>query len=437
MREFFRGQGPSAFRQSGTHRHPRASPLINLFGGHCRYYSVVRNTFLSRLGQRIAVLIFIAGAGAGAFIVARQEHPSAQEPLPFPLVVTCLAGMVAVPIAFAVGRVVGLLLARVPIRRVALGAPPALIRFRLGQTQVELGPVLMRYRITNAIPAARWRIAVIHISGPLGNLAAAGVFASIPAVRPYGTAIALIVGAYGVAPFVPFRTKTGMPSAGYGLILLARMGRAEAGLRRLTSEPGWPERPELLKYLLTRRDAAAYTSLLFTRLGQENRTGELAEWHARLWGHAAPLLPGMNARAEQRLAHILHSATDGLLNRPDVPREAAEHGEKYLEWAIPRLPEDYRPAAKHSLAVADLRQGRFAEVEPLCTPLLSGDLMPEHRATVLATIVLARSALGLESRRFLEEAISLAPDADLVGEASAAVSTADAADNPTGPELTH
>lgn len=386
-----------------------------------QYYPVVKNKFLLAIGQQIAFLILIAGTGAGVFIAALEAHASTKESQLLPFAVICLGGMLATCGVSAAGRVLGLLLARVPIHRIALGAPPAMIRFRLGRTQVELGPVLLRCRISNAIPAARWRIAVIYISGPLGNLVGAGILASIPAARPYGTGLALMLGAYGVAPFVPFRTKKGMPSAGYGLIALAVLGRAEANLRRLTGEPGWPERPELLKYLLARRDAAGYTTLLVKRLRQENRTSELAEWHARLWGHAAPLLPDMNARAKQRLAFILHGATDGLLNSPDVTRGAAEHGEKYLRWAGPRLPEEYDPAAAHTLAVAYLRQGRFDEVEPLCTPLLSGDLVPAHRATVLATIVLARVALGQESQRLLEEAVAVAPNADLVGEASAAV----------------
>lgn len=385
----------------------------------------MENKFLLAIGRQIALVICLAGGAAGMIASMLQAYTPTPEALLFRFAVVFICSLAAGNSSFVVGRVLCLLVLRVPIRQILLGAP-ALIRLHLGQTQVELGLPFARGAVRSGPVASRRRAALIHASGPLGNLVAAGILASIPAARPYGTGIALMLGAYGVMNFVPFRTKEGKLSAGYALIALAVLGRAEANLRRLTAEPGWPERPELLKYLLAKRDAAGYTTLLIKRLQRENRTGELAEWHARLWGHAEPLLPDMNARAKQRLAFILHGATDGLLNSPDVTRSAAEHGEKYLRWAGPRLPEECDPAAAHTLAVAYLRQGRFDEVEPLCTPLLSGDLMSEHRATVLATIVLARSALGEESQHLLKEAVALAPDADLVGEASAAVGEAPA-----------
>jgi hypothetical protein len=54
--------------------------------------------------------------------------------------------------------------------------------------------------------------------------------------------------------------------------------------------------------------------------------------------------------------------------------------------------------------------------EELCWPLLDlPDLTDAHRATVLATIVLARRALGRPYQRALAEALALAPAAELVG----------------------
>lgn len=67
--------------------------------------------------------------------------------------------------------------------------------------------------------------------------------------------------------------------------------------------------------------------------------------------------------------------------------------------------------------MARLRQGRFGEVEPLCAPGLASDVGPDDRATVLATIALARRALGQPHAGLLTEAIALSPDADLVAEA--------------------
>jgi hypothetical protein len=81
-----------------------------------------------------------------------------------------------------------------------------------------------------------------------------------------------------------------------------------------------------------------------------------------------------------------------------------------------------RSNVRHSLAVARLRQGRAAEVEPLCAGILGEELKPDDRATVLATVAMARRALGQPGRAELDEALSLDPEADLVGEALLATS---------------
>ncbi len=72
---------------------------------------------------------------------------------------------------------------------------------------------------------------------------------------------------------------------------------------------------------------------------------------------------------------------------------------------------------EHTLALARLRQGRFDEVEPLCESGLAADFGPDNRATILATIVIARRALGRPHADLLAEAVALSPDADLVAEA--------------------
>jgi hypothetical protein len=77
-----------------------------------------------------------------------------------------------------------------------------------------------------------------------------------------------------------------------------------------------------------------------------------------------------------------------------------------------------RYAALHTLATARLRQGRLAEVEPLCAEVLASAPDPGTRATTLATVVLARRALGEPYEELLAEAVALSPDADLVAEAA-------------------
>ena len=60
---------------------------------------------------------------------------------------------------------------------------------------------------------------------------------------------------------------------------------------------------------------------------------------------------------------------------------------------LERLPKFSRPDRQTSLAttlaLARPRQGRFAEVEPLCADVLADELEPDKRARVLATVVLA------------------------------------------------
>jgi len=53
----------------------------------------------------------------------------------------------------------------------------------------------------------------------------------------------------------------------------------------------------------------------------------------------------------------------------------------------------------------------------LCADALSADLDPDVRASVLATVAMARHALLLSGRQQLDEALTLDPEAELVSEA--------------------
>jgi hypothetical protein len=62
-------------------------------------------------------------------------------------------------------------------------------------------------------------------------------------------------------------------------------------------------------------------------------------------------------------------------------------------------------------------------VESLCAPGLAGDYGPDTRATILATVALARRALGQPYADLLAKAMALSPNADLVAEATGLVPT--------------
>jgi hypothetical protein len=148
----------------------------------------------------------------------------------------------------------------------------------------------------------------------------------------------------------------------------------------------------------------------------QGRTGELLELHAGF----AKTPAGPDALDQAR---ALQEVEYHVLLAPDLPLNVLDEAACRVQWAAAKHllkemkdPVD-RAGLKHSVAVARLRQGRFAEVERLCAPTLAVDVGPDNRATVLATIVLARRALGQPHGDLLAEAVALSPDADLVTEA--------------------
>jgi hypothetical protein len=147
-------------------------------------------------------------------------------------------------------------------------------------------------------------------------------------------------------------------------------------------------------------------------LRRQGRIGELLELHA---GFGAP-----TDRYAWEEARSLQAVEDTLLLVPGLPPGVIDEAASRVQWILDNYPfeakEDPMPrsAVEHTLALARLRQGRFGEVEPLCASSLAAGLSPDDRATVLATIALARRALGQPHADLLAEAVALSPDADLV-----------------------
>jgi hypothetical protein len=150
-------------------------------------------------------------------------------------------------------------------------------------------------------------------------------------------------------------------------------------------------------------------------LRRQGRTRELLELHTGFGRPAGP------HAAEQ--ARSLECVEYNVLLEPGLPPEVLDEAASRVQWIAASYPHEQQEdpkvhaAMEHTLAVARLRQGRFGEVEPLCAPSLATDVGPDNRATVLATIALARRALGQPHASLLAEAVTLSPDADLVAEA--------------------
>jgi hypothetical protein len=126
-------------------------------------------------------------------------------------------------------------------------------------------------------------------------------------------------------------------------------------------------------------------------------------------------------------ARLLHSVEYSVLLVPGLSAEMIDQAARRVHWVIANYPFDAdngslpRSAVEHTMALARLRQGRFSEVEPWCASSLASVLRPDDRATVLATIAMARHGLGQPYEEPLAEAVALSPHADLVPEASGRV----------------
>ena len=173
-------------------------------------------------------------------------------------------------------------------------------------------------------------------------------------------------------------------------------------------------------FLTAFRADAPHTRLgagsLAPMLRRQGRVGELLELHT---GYAVPA-----GRFASDQARSLHAVEYELLLVPGLPPAVTDEAASRVEWILGNYPfaaEEAsmpRPAVEHTLALARLRQGRFAEVAPLCAAGLAGDHGPDARATMLATVALARRALGQPHADLVAAAVSLSAHADLVAEAA-------------------
>jgi hypothetical protein len=189
----------------------------------------------------------------------------------------------------------------------------------------------------------------------------------------------------------------------------------------MVRHPGRALAPEQVTRWLTaywQREPLALHAVGFVgkSLRLEGRITELLALHADL-----PLPAGPHAK---QLTIVMHMLDWEVLLVPGLPAAAVDQAVARVEWVLrsaefePGAKQWSREAVLHTLALGRLRQGRFAEVGELCRLVLAvPDLPAGSRATVVATVALARLAAGLPYQRALDEARSLDPHADLVAEA--------------------
>jgi hypothetical protein len=219
-----------------------------------------------------------------------------------------------------------------------------------------------------------------------------------------------------LAAVIVSREARGLPDADIRAAA-ATLTAVGDGLEAAAAELKVALHPEAMLRAFREGDPAARLSVggIALMLRQQRRIGELLDVHA---GFGEPA--GRNWQAQ---AQSLHDVEYNLLCVPGLPPEVIDEAAVRTRWLLENYPckakqdSQLRSAMEHTLALARLRQGRFDEVEPLCESGLAADVGPDNRATLLATLVIARRALGQPHADLLAEAVALSPDADLVAQA--------------------
>jgi hypothetical protein len=369
------------------------------------------------LGRPLSALVLGAVVYAGSRVVSIA--PPASTALPAAIAIS--AGLVLAAVALgivvrALGQAVAAQLLGQPVSAICLGGPPALAAISLGRVQLGLG---LRLRATvsysaDAMPAGRR--AVVDAAGPAADLLAAAGGLLMPLPHWQADILAVTIAAWGLSGLVPARTAAGGLSDGARLLQAPARRRAGAGFRRLLDQPGWSSQPGAADRLLQACALEAPAARDWVR-DLAGHGDDLMRLHAQAW-----TLPGP---ADRPLQAGVRDLTWGVLARPGLAGPAADLAAGRVEWLEQHAGERRDTAAARgglrlALAVARLRQGRLAEVEPLCAEASGAGLTPPSQATMLALVALARHALrqpGRPGRPPLDAALALDPAADLVAEA--------------------
>jgi hypothetical protein len=295
-------------------------------------------------------------------------------------------------------------------------APPALVTFHVGALPVGLG-CRLRGRVTyDGSGRSALRDAVITAAGPAANLLSAPLFFLLPLPRWITAYLALITLASGLQDLAPATGRGDVRSDGSKLLRMPARQRASADIAELLDTPDWSARPDAADGLVRAYclDVPEASECL---LGPASRPDVLLDLYRQDW--TLPDHPSADA------IRAIHHLSWKLVSTAGLATELADLAASRIEWVLGQLDRDkenpvVKPYnARHTLAVARLRQGRPADVRRLCADALAADLTPADRATVLATVAMARDALLLSGHQAVDEALALDPDADLVGEAVA------------------
>jgi hypothetical protein len=268
--------------------------------------------------------------------------------------------------------------------------------------------------------------ALIAAAGPAADLVTAPLVLLLPIPRWAAVYLVVIMAASGLANLIPAKTEGGSLSDGVTLIRTRARSRATADIRELLAAPDWSHRPDAAGRLINGwvRDVPAAEECL-KQLPDDRAV--LLRLYAQQW-----LLP---ERPETEHLNIVHALSWKVVAKPDVSAGLTNLAGTRVEWVLSHVDkrdEEARPRprdVRHTLAVVRLRQGKPSEVRRLCADALAADTDRDDRATVLATVAMAKHQLYLlaSARQALDEALALDPNADLVAEAVSMLSGGPAA----------
>jgi len=368
-------------------------------------------------GRLLAALTFAGVVYAGSRILPLT--PPARTAAA--VVIAGTAGLVLAAVVIAIvlhelGQAAAARLLRQRVSAIYLGGPPSLVTVSLGGVRLGLG---LRLRGQVSHTAARLpalRRAVVDAAGPALSLLAVPAYLLLP-IPPWPAAVlAVTTAAWGLSDLFPARTAAGGLTDGAQLLRAPARRRAGAQFRQLAGQRGWSSRPDAADRLLQayRLEVPAAQDWVRQAAGHGR---DLMALHALAW-----TLP--DAPDPQLRAGVL-DLTWQILTRPGLSGPAADRAADRVEWLeqhvdVRRDTAVSRGQLRLALAVARLRQGRMAQVEPLCAEAAGAGLTPEAQATLLAAVGLARHAIGAPERPGrppLDAALALDPAADLVGEA--------------------
>jgi hypothetical protein len=412
---------------------------------------------LFRVGIGLRLVVSVIAFGLSMVMFTLVEPPgSGSEPgaAVFACLVLLLVGRPAAVVVHECGHLLACLAFRVKVREFRIGRPDrAAYRFAVRGVTVAMGKPFAGQVVHDPVPS-RWLAAGVLLALGLAAASPLSGAVQVPVHQAIEVSLAALFAATGISGLLPLRTGWGSLSDGARLLTLGsgRLARAlrqdemlqgpkgtiwrsanaeeaaeyqldSAVLKQLADDPGAKVPPELVdKWLAAYRDRTFIGLVTAWAVGRtlrkDGRVGELLQLleeypapHGRLapamrhsmscLAYEVALLPGMPP-------HVVNMAVDRLQRVMDAHDSVAARNDHVA-----------RAAVLHSMAVARLRQGNFGVVEQLCQEgLASRELSPRDRATVLATVALARRALGQPYETLLAEATDLDPEADLVAEAS-------------------